>query len=419
MNFEENDKLLIISNNPLSENSNNGKTIYSYIDSVPKENIAQLYFSSEIPSILGYNYFQITDKDVLKGILSPNKRGREVIGKVKMISFNQEYKKGIPKNTFTRIIREIIWRKNWKSKQLNTWLEKFKPTAIFFVGGDSIFAYNICNYISKKYNARLTLYITDDYIMPRKKENIFSKKRREIIAKKIEETLELSNEFFTVSHPMQQAYKRKFGRDSNVIVNMTDDLKKEKDIKIDDKIILVYAGSLYYGRDDVCGEIALAIKKYNRYGKKKAFFKIYTNVEPSIESKKKFEIEDVCKFCGSLKKDELIREFNKATILVFVESFDEEQIEKTKYSLSTKVPEYLSVGKPILAVGPSGIGSMEYLSDCAFNINNRNDIESGILDLLINEKLREKISVLGEEKYKLFHNKTTLQENFLRLVLGK
>ena len=70
-------------------------------------------------------------------------------------------------------------------------------------------------------------------------------------------------------------------------------------------------------------------------------------------------------------KEELIKTLNKADVLVFVESFAEEQIEKTRYSLSTKIPEYLSLKKPIFAVGPENISSMRYISDtamCVFEI---------------------------------------------------
>ena len=61
----KNERLLIISNNVLSTTRNNGKTVYSYIDSLPKENVAQFYFYNEQPSIEGYSYYRIIDKDII------------------------------------------------------------------------------------------------------------------------------------------------------------------------------------------------------------------------------------------------------------------------------------------------------------------------------------------------------------------
>ncbi|MEG0474048.1 MAG: hypothetical protein RR588_17145 [Solibacillus sp.] len=34
---------------------------------------------------------------------------------------------------------------------------------------------------------------------------------------------------------------------------------------------------------------------------------------------------------------------------------------KTRLSISTKIPEYLATGKPILAIGPSTLSSIKYL----------------------------------------------------------
>ena len=59
-------KLLIISNNVLSEINNNGKTILSFIENSKLE-IRQLYFSSEVPSIKTYKYFRISDNDIIRG----------------------------------------------------------------------------------------------------------------------------------------------------------------------------------------------------------------------------------------------------------------------------------------------------------------------------------------------------------------
>ena len=57
--IDKSDRLLIISNNVLSETNNNGKTILSYFDTIPKEQVAQLYFSGECPQIEGYRYYQL------------------------------------------------------------------------------------------------------------------------------------------------------------------------------------------------------------------------------------------------------------------------------------------------------------------------------------------------------------------------
>lgn len=413
-------RLLIISNNVLSNNRNNGKTIYSYIDSVPAKNVAQLYFSSEKPSIKGYKYFQISDYDVLRGMVLPEKRGRMTeCSDDSDNSSGADISKDVVtvKNNFTRIIREIVWYRKWKSDQLSEWLDEFNPTSVFFVGGDSMFAYKICEYITHRFSVKLTTYITDDYIMPRETETILGKIRRILIRKNMRNILSLSNNFYTVSPQMQKAYSQIFKKDSKVIFNLTESLKDESCTQDNSKITIMYAGSLYYGRDHVIELIASAVEKFNENSDRKAQIKVFTNTVPDEISMRKISKEGCSKYCGSLNRDELKKEMNQSDILLFVESFDKEQIEKTRFSLSTKVSEYLSVGKIILAVGPKGIGSIDYLSDAAFCINNyKNIIESTIL-LLNSLYDNEKYADLAYEKYIEKHDKEILQSNFLVDVL--
>lgn len=414
-------RLLIISNNVLSERNNNGKTIYSYIDRLPRASVAQLYFSTEKPEIDGYQYFQLSDTDVVKGALKQENRGR-CIAAVEKGSTNVTVSGNVSvKNNFTRYLREVVWYNRWKSKQLLTWLDVFCPTAVLFVGGDCAFAYDICRFIVNRYNARLSLYITDDYVMPRRKEDLFGKIRRRLIRKQIKATLTNTSCFYTVSAPMQKAYKELFGVESKAIVNLTESLKLDDKGTVcqEKQLDMIYAGSLYYGRDAVLGKIAQAIEKYNNGSTGvKARLKIFTNTEPSTAAKAIFTIKDCCEYCGSLSKRELIEELNRSEILVFVESFDENQIEKTRYSLSTKVPEYMSVGKPILAVGPKGIGSMDYLEDVALCINALDEMDEKVELLLQSSEVREQYGEQSYDKYVRLHNKEKLQKNFLKNVLG-
>ena len=66
-------------------------------------------------------------------------------------------------------------------------------------------------------------------------------------------------------------------------------------------------------------------------------------------------------YVGSVNENEIVEEMGKYDILIDVESFDRKMKYKTRLSISTKIPEYLASGKPILAVGPDDISSIRYL----------------------------------------------------------
>jgi hypothetical protein len=418
-------KILIISNNPLSNTRNNGKTVLSYFDCLPKEQVFQLYFNAEKPAIEGYRYYQISDSDVLRGWFDSSRRGRayDCVPNSTARTVQQPRKQNstaIPKKPVYRLLREVLWFHHWKSRHFLEWLDEIRPTAVFFVGGDCAFAYDICRFVVERYQARLTLYITDDYLLPYPEDTLIVKIRKGIMRSKVQKCLATADCFYTVSQPMQRAYAELFGRNSDLAVNMPDSLKIEHCQSDNEQIVLLYAGSLYYGRGEVLGRIAQALHQHNCVAEgKKAVLHVYTNSMPNEATRKMLEKDGAAQYKGSLGPDELKLALNQADILVFAESFDPEQIRKTKFSLSTKIPEYLSVGKPILAVGPKGIGSIDYLSDCAMCIADRNQIERKVAEFMKEESALDDLAQKAQKKYMECHDKKKIQYEMMQKVCGQ
>lgn len=397
--------ILLVSNNPLSTTRNNGKTLFSIFKNIKEENLHQLYFSSEMPTISKYSYYQLSDYDILNGLFDNSKRGRVIT--TARLSNNLENrsnaKKSIKKNSLSRLLREFMWKNKWKSNKLINWLNEFEPDIIFFVAGDSIFAYDIVDYIVKKYNSELFTYITDDYIMPRKFDNPIDKMRRNQIRFKMINCIKKSVNYFTISESMKEEYSKITGMKSYTLRNLTESMKisnfetKNKDIEF------IYTGSLYYERDYILGEVAKAAERYNlsNHNKgKKINISVYCNTEPEGNSRQLFEKYDCCKYLGSLDPDELKLKLNKSDVLLFIESFSEKMIEKTKYSFSTKIPEYLSLGKPIFAVGPKEIGSMNFLKNTAICNYDVSDIYINLQKYISSDDCLKEFADLAATKYK-------------------
>ncbi|MEV4825330.1 glycosyl transferase family 1 [Micromonospora sp. NPDC049274] len=64
----------------------------------------------------------------------------------------------------------------------------------------------------------------------------------------------------------------------------------------------------------------------------------------------------------SLASGEVSGVLRRADVLVHVESFAAEHRRYTRYSLSTKIPQYLAAGRPVLAFGPAEVASMAHLA---------------------------------------------------------
>lgn len=419
---EEYPRILVISSNAFSDTTNNGKTLASFFNKCPVENIAQLYFNPEVPNNNYYaNYFRITDNDILKCIFRKSNTCGNLISLG--VSIKKDYSKNnktinmLKKYNLSRIAREVLWKsEKWKTKLLDQWLNDFSPEILFLCAGDGGFIYDITKYIRKKYDTKLVVYITDDYVLPRKTISPFWWLRRNYILKKMSDAVQGSDLFITISEKMRGEYKDLFRKDSILAVNMTEPLKDEAiSTKDNDGLTLVYAGGLHYKRYVTLNLLAKALKKYNDNFKnrQKVFLKIFSGQKPSYKQIKYLNLDGASEYCGKLNSAELKEVLNACDLLVHVESFDRKCIEATRLSISTKIPEYLSLGKPVLAIGPQQVASMEYLKDCAFCITNSNKIYSGLIDLFNDNSLRKVLSHKAQQKYEENHKKEIIYQQFI------
>ena len=425
-NADKYPRLLVISNNSFSKTSNNGKTLASFFDKYPLGKIAQLYFYPEIPNHSYFNnYYRVTDSDVVKSLFKNSKCGGKIIIKADNHCYDSKsghfnFLRQLKKYDAFRITRELIWkRKTWNTKEFNSWLEDFSPEVIFLCAGDSGFAYDITGYIRRGYNTKLITYITDDYILPRKTISLPWWIRRNYIIKKMSVAVKESDLFITISSQMREVYKEIFGKDSMLAINATDSMKGSYVIQKDNITTFVYTGGLHYKRYKTLNLLAKSIKRFNtnEQNKKKAYLEIYSSQVPSKSILKDLNIEGASKFCGKLNSVELRQVLNTRDILVHVESFEHKSIESTRLSISTKIPEYLSTGKPVLAIGPSGIASMEYLKDCAYCITEKEKIEDGIFSLLNDEELIKSIMISAEQKYLINHDKNQFVNKLINRII--
>ena len=418
-------RILVISNNSFSATSNNGKTLASFFKSFPSENIAQLYFNQEIPTDVYFKkFYRIMDLEIINSFYSNIKPGGTIESlNIQQININEKNNESLTskfkKFNLFRIARELLWLTNrWNTNSLNMWLDEFSPEVIFLCAGDSGFAYDITKCIRRKYVSKLVVYITDDYILPRRTFSPFWWIRRNYIFKKMKKTIQESDLLVTISEEMRSTYKTIFGRDSILAMNMTESMYSEtQQIRNNKFITLLYAGGLHFKRYETLNFLAKSIEQYNNVTKgKKVFLKIYSGTEPSEDIKRHLNIKGASIFCGSLNSTELKIELNRCDIPVHVESFDHKCIESTRLSVSTKIPEYLSLGKPILAIGPNEVASMKYLEDSAYCITKLNELDLKLKDLIENEELKQVLSAKALLKFKKNHKKNDILKAFTEKI---
>jgi glycosyltransferase involved in cell wall biosynthesis len=103
--------------------------------------------------------------------------------------------------------------------------------------------------------------------------------------------------------------------------------------------------------------------------------------------------------CGSLQPNDVFAKLLESDILLHVESFTDVQRQYTRLSLSTKIPQYLAAGRPILMYGPAEIAVTKYVAASAAGVivdrNGIKDLASAIASLTVSKELRERLGRTG------------------------
>lgn len=410
-------RVLIISNNPINNNANNGKTILSFFEGYPREMLFQLYFSNEQPTVdKCEEYFQLTDKDVALN-LGNSGRVLKVNGNHNCSHPSTSSLRFLKNIHFIRWLREKSWsRLKYLPSKLVSWIDNINPELIFFCAGDSNFAYNIVEKIQKRMGTRLFTFITDDYITQYFSLSFFKSIRRKNTFRKLEMTLNRTERLFVISEKMSDYYKKIFDVESTVAINNYYP-GNTIESSFNEVKVLVYAGSLYYNRDKELYKLSKALSRVNETSIVKATMYVYTNSKLAATSIRRFAKKN-CIIRSAVNQDELRVIYQKSDILIHVESPLRKYKQLTKFSLSTKIPEYMSMKKCILGVGPNDVGSIEYINKFGVVINKPLKQVSVLKSIIEDEKLRLYYANNAYEYYCSHHEAKIFREKFLKYILN-
>jgi glycosyltransferase involved in cell wall biosynthesis len=356
-------KVLIVSHNCLSLNSNNGKTVLSLFKQWPENNIAQIYFRDEFPDFESkISYFAIRDFDIIKSLLY----GTSSTGEVIQYNKSQKYQSSIltkKKPLIYYTIRDWFWLllKDY-NKLLDSWLSIFQPEIIFFVASNNTFSYDFVLKLSKKKGIPIVIYFTDDYILNIYKYSFLNRIHIWRLKSRVLSAIDKSIIRFSIGSEMSDIYAKEFNKNFISVMNQVtlDDIVIENKI-FNKEVRLVYMGNLSLNRWKNLVMISKLVEEFNLLGLK-CQLDIYSLEFPSENIMKSLNIPPYVNFLGAVsKKCKIYNILNQADIVIHTESFDEDMISITHLSISTKISEYLALGKCIFTFGPAEIASIKFL----------------------------------------------------------
>lgn len=419
-------KLLIISHNLYDINNNIGKTLVSLLQSWPKDRIAEIYFRNDSPSFnYSSEYYCITDKDVLKSVLSFHAiSAGAVIDKSDDLSCssaeNKLYAFGNHRHPAVGLIRDVMWNMgNWKTNMLRNWvLHTVKPDLILFVPNDYCLAYKVALYVSSLINIPIIPFYMDDPFYFDVHTGIIDSYRRKQIRSLAFRIHKHSKSILTICDYMSRFYEKKFKMKCQAFMNSVEISEPRGYKELSDPVILTYMGNLHSNRWRSLVEIGQALETIEKENGIHCVVKIYSTSYLEDVMKKAFLSVHTLNYIGEIPSSQLMEKRKESDILLHVEAFDKRSVDSLKLSLATRIPEYLSSGVPIFAYGSSELSTIRYLTDfdLAQVCYDKEDIINQLSTLLSDAKRRNDLAIRGFERAKKYHDRKKVASHFQEIL---
>ena len=268
-------------------------------------------------------------------------------------------------------------------------IDAFNPNVVLTMG-ENISCLKTAHTLSERYNIPIVLHIMDDIENSIYGDSVIVRYFRKKYLSLLKEVYARTKYNLAISEKMANEYQQRHNVHFSNAMNCIYSLHRYPHPN-NKKLRFVFSGGLHGGRGETLYEMGKIIKN-NENLKNKITLSVYTSKKYIDSYSKKFE--DLIELNNYVPEKELFENLGKADILVHVESFEQSEIDYFRYSMSTKIPECLSVGRPILCYGSTEICTVSYIEEKKVGIvaDTPEKLIEAIKLLVSDEKLRGEIS---------------------------
>lgn len=383
-------KVLIIGTTPYAPN-NQSRAIDTYFRGWPKDNLRQIFSNVKTP-MKGHcaSYFQVTDIDVAKKLFCFKKVVGRILNYEDLPDNPPDFSMGklLPlakKRWYRYYARKMLWaRKRWLTPALREWVEEFGPQIVFLQLSDDYFLLDISLYFAEEYKIPIVLTIGDDYY--------FAKRRNILLApyfhgyrRLFDRIMNTKGFSVCISEKIARQYNQHFQKQGFPVYlhsSITSRPVGSFHYKFN------YFGNLAIGRHLSLATLGDALAKVNPE------FHVDVFCGNLSKATKRFLTQHNCVPHDAIPYEEVKEKVNSGSFNIIASGFRKQDIEAGRFSLSTKVADLLIAPGPILAIGPVGDGTIDYLleKNCALVITEKTAAFGILKNTIYNETLlKEKV----------------------------
>lgn len=393
-----------------------------------KEKLACLYIRADISdSTSCRRYFHILEGRVMKSIL----KRRMVTGEEYVLGEREKTSKDLneekarydsyrrKKKWFYTFSREFVWLLGrWRSKELNVFLDDFKPDVVFFSIESYIHFNRINEYIIRRCHPRKVIgYLWDDnFTYKQHKGSLGFYLHRWWLRHGVKRLVKKCDTVFAICPKMKRELDAEFGINSVLLTKPIYQFAELKTYTQHSPIKILYTGKLIYGRDETIAEIVDEIRMINK-DEQKVILQLYTNTELLPSLKERICVEGCCEMKGFVPQSEVLKIQKEADILLYAESLSDTHL-TARLSFSTKMTDYLASGACIWAVGNKDLAPIEYVKyeDAGLVSVDKKSIAEVLQQIATNPRLLQDYAVKAQQCGRTNHNAELIQKTFYQAI---
>ena len=423
-------RVLIIYNSRINKEDQHGVSIRGWFGNWPKENLAQIYSGGEDGDEVFCKFNFKLGKE--------SRRFGKYFFKLKDSSLGKSSYPIVPKSSNTKIdkpsliknrvsnyfIKTGLWEVIFKpilSVEMNNFIKMFNPEFIYCQGYNLTFTC-LPVIVHNKFKIPICFQTGDDWPSNLYNDSFLSFLIKPIVERAVTSLLSSSSVRLANSSLMAEVYYRRYGKSFEPLM-MCDDLGRFR-ASVPNRVVgkeiisIVYAGGLGHKRWRSIIDLCEASKLLQVEGYSVIVTAFATEIPQEAIS---FLLrQSNLQILPGPSHEKLPSFLKGADILFLPESFDPEESNSIKLSLSTKAHLYMMSEKVILVYAPRITGTMKYAEEdeWAYNVkeNNLSLLSHALRNLIVNEELRCKLVKKGFEVALQNHDEERVRSRFLTIL---
>ena len=249
------------------------------------------------------------------------------------------------------------------SERLSAWIEAARPDVLYTILG-SIEMMELVEEIRARFRLPVVVHLMDDWRAERERYGLLSPLRRARLNALFDRSMRNAQGHLAIGDAMAAAYGAEFGARFDAIQNVIDSDRwvadARQDVTPSQPARLLYAGSVYPGVQlSSLLEIAAAVARL-RANDVAVTLDVMAPDYMVGPFRTRLESNDGTRVVPQVPRDRYFSAVCDADVLLLPVNFEASAIRMVRYSMPTKVPEYLVSGVPILLYAPAGIALVDY-----------------------------------------------------------